>query len=198
MTINRFALVAMPLIAFCLIRAQVAQAQTSSNRSNPFEAVPKPAEPAAPKVSGPIIEAIEFRGTTRNAQSALRAVLTSRVGGTYDTETLRRDVQALYATTRFSRIVSETEPGRAGVIVRLLLVERPLIQSVEYQGDDTVTVGAILDRLSNARSNLGLRLSFTRTSLGGQRLQSRNLWLKEDSETSRSFQWWNRLGCPHP
>jgi outer membrane protein assembly factor BamA len=73
------------------------------------------------------------------------------VNGAYDVETLRRDSQALYETGRFSDVVWETVPGPAGVIVRFMVVERPLIQSIEYEGDDTVTMAEILERFKQRK-----------------------------------------------
>ncbi len=44
--------------------------------------------------------------------------------------------------------------GPAGAIVRFVVVERPLIQSIEYQGDDTVTISEILERFKERKVNL--------------------------------------------
>jgi outer membrane protein insertion porin family len=149
-------------IGLCVPRVSIVSAQTtkpqepapSSTQRNPFEAIPEPREEPTPKVSGPTIEAIEFRGAMRVPQSNLQVVIASRVGGAYNAETLRRDSQALYNTGRFSRIVWETEPGSAGDIVRFVVVERPLIQSIEYQGDDTVTIPEILERFRQRKVKL--------------------------------------------
>ena len=64
-----YTLVLAPLIGLCLLQAPVVSAQTtkpqepapSSTQRNPFEAVPEAPRFPAPEVSGPIIEAIEFR-----------------------------------------------------------------------------------------------------------------------------------------
>jgi outer membrane protein insertion porin family len=149
-------------IGLCLLRASIVSAQTtkpqepapSSTQRNPFEAVPEPRQERAPKVSGRTIEAIEFLGARRLAQSTLQVLISSRVGGAYNAETLRRDSQALYKTGRFSDIFWETEPGSTGDIVRFIVVERPLIQSIEYQGDDTVTVDEILERFRQRKVRL--------------------------------------------
>src|SRR5262245_29901875 len=133
------------LVLLIAVGALLGQEPRPSQR-NPFEAVPKAPESVSRKVSGPPIEAIEFRGTRRLSPSILRALTVSRVGGVYDVETLRRDTEALYKTGRFSDIVSETEPGPAGAIVRFVVVERPLIRSLEYQGDGTLTITEILER----------------------------------------------------
>lgn len=130
------------------------EAVPSSTRRLHFEPVPKPPEDPPPDVSGPRIEAIEFRNAKRVPSFALRAIITSREGGVYDMETLRRDAQALYNTGRFSDVFWRTETGPEGVIVRFVLVERPLIQSVEYQGDKTVTIPEILERFKQRKITL--------------------------------------------
>ena len=171
---RRYTLVLASLIGICLLRAQIGPAQAtkprepalSSTQHNPFEAVPEPPQPPPPKVSGPTIEAIEFRCARRLPQSALRAVIASRVGGAYDFETLRRDSQALYNTGRFSNIAWETEMGPAGAIVRFVVVERPLIQSIEYQGDDTVTIREILERFKERKVNLRVETLYNDDELG--------------------------------
>lgn len=138
-----------PLLSLCLFD-QILSAQRS-----PFEAVPKPPATPAPTVSGFNIESIEFRGARRIPQSTLRALIASRVGGAYDIATLRRDGQALQNTRRFSTILLETEPGRAGAIVRFVLAERPLIQAFDYQGDNILTIEEILERFR--QRNITLR-----------------------------------------
>jgi outer membrane protein insertion porin family len=157
-----YTLVLAPLIGLCVLQAQIVPAQAtkrqetapSSTQRNPFEAVPEPPQSPPPKASGPTIEAIEFRGAKRVPQFALRAVIASRVGGAYDIETLRRDSRALYNTGRFSYIAWETEPRLAGAIVRFVVVERPVIQSIEYQGDDSVTIPEILERFEQRKVRL--------------------------------------------
>ena len=160
-----------PLIGLCLLRAQIVPAQTTKpqepalTQRNPFEAVPEPPPSPAPKVSGPTIVAIEFRGASRTPEAILRVFITSRVGGAYDAATLRRDAQALYNTGRFSDIVWETEESRAGPIVRFVVVERPLIQSIEYQGDDTVTIPEILERFEQRKVRLRVETLFNEDEL---------------------------------
>jgi outer membrane protein insertion porin family len=161
-------------IGVCLVRAQIVTAQptkpeepaSSSIQRNPFEAVPEARQYPPPKVSGPLIEAIEFRGARRLPQALLRAVIASRAGGAYDLETLLRDSQALYNTGRFSNIAWETELGPAGAIVRFVVVERPLIRSIEYQGDDTVTVPEILERFEQRKVKLRVETLYNENELG--------------------------------
>lgn len=145
-----------PLLLAQNVPAQATQPREPARSSTHirFEEVPEPPEPPPPKITGPTIEAIEFRGARRTSQFALRAIITSRVDGAYDLETLRSDSQALYKTARFSDVYWATEPGHAGVIVRFVVVERPLVQSIEYQGDDTVTIAEILEGFKQRKITL--------------------------------------------
>jgi outer membrane protein insertion porin family len=148
------------LLPICLCLLQPAITQRS-----PFEAVPEPSPSPTQKVPGPTIEAIEIRGAVRSPQSSLLALIVSRVGGAYDTETLRRDSQALYNTRRFSEVSWETEPGPSGARVRFWVLERPLIQSIEYQGDDTVTISEILERFKQRKIQLRAETLYDRDEL---------------------------------
>lgn len=160
------------LLGFGLLQAQTVPATKpqksapSSTQRNPFESVPQPPESSSPKIAGPTIGTIEFRGASRVSQSSLRAVIESRVGSAYDREILRRDAQTLYNTGRFSDIRWESEPGPAGAIVRFVVVERPLIQSIEYQGDDTVTISEVLERLKRRKVKLGVETLYIEDQLG--------------------------------
>lgn len=147
-------------------RASDEPQKSASTQRNPFESVSQPPESSPPKISGPTIGTIEFRGARRVSQSSLRAVIESRVGSAYDRETLRRDAQALYNTGRFSNIRWESEPGPAGAIVRFVVVERPLIQSIEYQGDDTVAISEVLERLKQRKVKLGVETLYIEDQLG--------------------------------
>lgn len=162
-------LVLVHLIALCVLQAQNAPAQAAQPQSpaqhNPFEAIPGLLPAPPPKLSGPAIKAIEFRGANRILQSALRAVIFSRVGEVYDVETLQRDSQALKNTRRFSHVGWEAEPGPSGAIVRFVLVERPLIESVDFQGDSTVTLEEVLERLEQRKVNLKVETLFDEDEL---------------------------------
>lgn len=81
-------------------------------------------------------------------------------------ENLRRDSRALYNTGRFSNIAWQTEMGPADAIVRFVVVERPLIESIEYQGDDTVTISEILERFKERKVNLRMDTLYNDGELG--------------------------------
>lgn len=134
--------------------AQVEASAPSSAQRRPFEAIPEPRSAPPQKRSGPTIQAMEFRGTARVQLSALRAVISTRVGDVYDLGALQNDAQALRRTQRFSQVEWEAEPSPEGVIVRFVLIDRPLIESIEYRGDSTVTIAEILERFQERKLKL--------------------------------------------
>lgn len=163
---------------------QPAPTPPPQNQPNPFETVPDvpeppktaprpsapqqgpqletPKEPEAPKpaVRTDVIEAIEFRGSRRVPQDTLRAMIFSKRGDRLEPETLRRDFMALWNTGRFDDITLETEPGPAGVIVRFVLVERPVVRSIKYEGVKSITVSEILDRFKERHVGLSVESQY--------------------------------------
>jgi outer membrane protein insertion porin family len=134
----------------------------------PFEA-PKPAAPdaAAPPATPAqdatrpadtpvedVIEAIEFRGSRRVPQDTLRALIVTKKGDRYSTETLTRDFMALWNTARFDDIRLEREAGRTGWIIRFLVTERRVVRSIKYDGMKSITVSEILDRFKERKVGL--------------------------------------------
>lgn len=137
---------------------------STANRKNPFEAVREPESSPARKASGPLIEAIEFRGTRRVTPGILKALIVSRAGGVYDVETLRQDMEALQKTQRFSRVFMETEPGPSGQVVRFHVTERPLIETISFEGGGA-RLAEVLDRLRERNVRLGMGMLYDEDQL---------------------------------
>jgi outer membrane protein insertion porin family len=149
--------------------------QTPPKKPNPFENVPQ-AQPEAPKPQPPavqtppkqetvqatqpgqppenIIEAFDFRGARRVRQDTLQALIVSKKGDRYDEEILHRDFMALWNSGRFDDLRIEREPGKVGWIIRFVVVERPVVRSIKYDGNKSVTVSEILDRYKERKVGL--------------------------------------------
>jgi outer membrane protein insertion porin family len=143
-------------------------------QNNPFEAVPQsPQEPPpqqaprletpAPAVQQPrpgenppedVIDSIEFRGARRVPQDTLRALIFTKKGDKYDEETLHRDFVTLWNTGRFDDIRMEREAGRAGWIIRFVVVERRIVRSIKYDGLKSIQVSEVLDRFKERKVGL--------------------------------------------
>ena len=161
------------ICALCVLRAQNVPTQTahpqasarSSAQRSPFEAIPEPRQASPQKRSGRTIKTVELRGASRIQESALRAIIVTRVGGPYDVAALQNDCQALRDTRRFAHVAWEAEPTPEGTIARFVLVERPLIESIEYQGDNSLTIEEILERFKQRKINLRVETLFDEDEL---------------------------------
>jgi outer membrane protein insertion porin family len=121
---------------------------------------PRQAEQPKGSETGQLIEAIEFRGARRVPQDTLKQLISSKPGDYLNEETLRRDFMTLFNQGRFDDIRIETEPGRTGIIVRFVLVERRVIRSIEYPGAKSVTVSEILDRFKERKVGLSVESQY--------------------------------------
>jgi outer membrane protein insertion porin family len=147
--------------------------------ANPFETVPVGADPNQPQQPGQIkapppfeapkpvantntfagvnqniVGEIQFRGARRVPQDTLRALIFTKVGDTYNEETLRRDFNALWNQQRFDDIRLESEPGPNGLILRFIVQERAVIRSIKYENIKSLTTSEILDRFKERKVGL--------------------------------------------
>ena len=149
------------------------QQQQQPKPPNPFETVPtapseqKPAPPPPPPAANQpsratrpgqppenVIEAIEFRGARRVRQDTLQALIFSKKGDPFDEQTLHRDFMALWNSGRFDDLRIEREPGKQGWIIRFVVVERPVVRTIKYEGNKSVSVSDILDRFKDKKVGL--------------------------------------------
>ncbi len=158
--------------------AQNQQQQQPPKPPNPFENVPQSPQQQAPKPTPApqapppaaaqepsratrpgqpptnTIEAIEFRGARRVRQDTLQALIFSKKGDQFDENSLHRDFMALWNSGRFDDIRIEREPGKEGWIIRFVVVERPVVRTIKYEGNKSVSVSDILDRYKDKKVGL--------------------------------------------
>jgi outer membrane protein insertion porin family len=121
---------------------------------------PPAAEPQAPRAvqagqpPDNVIEAIEFRGARRVRQDTLQALIFTKKGDRFDGESLHRDFMALWNSGRFDDIRIEREAGKEGWIIRFVVVERPVVRTIKYEGNKSVSVSDILDRYKDRKVGL--------------------------------------------
>ncbi len=143
---------------------------------NPFEAVPQgkeeqapkpaqpPAQPAAPAAAAVVarpgqppqnvIEEIQFRGARRVRQDTLQSLIFSKKGDPLDEDTLHRDFMQLWNSQRFDDLRIEREPGKEGWIIRFVVVERPVVRTIKYDGNKSVSESDILDAFKEKKVGL--------------------------------------------
>jgi outer membrane protein insertion porin family len=167
---------------------------------NPFETVPEekaPETPPPPPAHGiqpppenpqaagvpDVIEAIEFRGTRRVPQATLRALIFSKPGDKIDEEALHRDFMTLWNTGRLDDLRLEREPGKNGWIIRFVVQERPVIRSITYEGNKSVSVSDILDRYKERKVGLTVEQQYDQSKVQ----KARNALLELLSERGKQY-----------
>ena len=93
-------------------------------------------------------DALAFRGSTRTAESALRAETGITPGTPLNYRDVQRAVRSLFATGQFDdvRAACEVSPaGRAMLVFELR--ERPLLSEIEVRGVDRISSGDVRDRI---------------------------------------------------
>jgi outer membrane protein insertion porin family len=130
----------------------------------PSQPAAQPAQPAAapqaPRATPPgqppenIIEAINFRGARRVRQDTLQALIFSKKGDRFDEDSLHRDFVALWNSQRFDDLRIEREPGKEGWIITFIVVERPVVRTIKYEGNKSVSQSDILDRYKEKKVGL--------------------------------------------
>lgn len=159
-------------------------APAKAKPANPFETVTEAAAPPKPVAETDIIDAIEFRNARRISQDTLRAIIFTKRGDVYNEQNLHRDLLTLWNQGRFDDIRMERERSEnGGWIVRFVLQERPVIRSLEFKGNKTVTNSDILDRFRERRVGLSVESMFD-----PNRLQRARIVLQELlAERGRQF-----------
>ncbi|MGA2183656.1 MAG: outer membrane protein assembly factor BamA [Bryobacteraceae bacterium] len=156
------------------------------NSQNPFETVPEEKEQPAPAPAAPapargvqpppaptaqpggvpdVIETIEFRGTRRVPQDTLRALIFSKPGDKLDEDVLHRDFMTLWNTGRLDDLRLEREPGKNGWIIRFMIQERPVVRSITYEGNKSVSVSDILDRYKERKVGLSVESQYDQSKV---------------------------------
>lgn len=110
---------------------------------------------AAPAVAGQRIERFEAQGNTSVASDTIRVYLGVNPGDPYDPAALQRNFLNLWQTGLFDDIRIEAEQGTSGgVVVRVVVKERPRIGAVEYRGNKDLTTAKITEQLDKDKIDL--------------------------------------------
>ncbi len=98
-------------------------------------------------LSREIVEKIEIVGNERITRETILYYISSNEGDNYNEELLRRDFRVLWSTGFFSNIKIEAEEGAKGKIIRIILVENPVIKEVVYKTGKKLKEDDIVNKL---------------------------------------------------
>jgi outer membrane protein insertion porin family len=81
------------------------------------------------------IDRIEISGNRNVSEQRILLLMKTKTGGEFNEEVLKEDVRSLVETGFFSDVRYSTEEGKAGVIVRIYVVEKPVIRDIQFAGN---------------------------------------------------------------
>jgi outer membrane protein insertion porin family len=113
--------------------------------------IPETSAQVTPRLT---IERIDIRGNRRIQEDTIRFYIQSRPGEPYDEGRLELDLRALYKANFFENIEIEERDGDSGKIVTFTVKEKPLIRSINYQGNKSFTESNILDHFKEKKVGL--------------------------------------------
>ncbi|MBI5308221.1 MAG: outer membrane protein assembly factor BamA [Planctomycetes bacterium] len=91
----------------------------------------------------PIIKKIEFRGNQRISVSAVRGSISVKEGDPFDSQLISRDVDAIWSLGFFDNIEIEIEQLEDGLKLVFLVVERAVIDEIQFQGNKRIKTKAL-------------------------------------------------------
>jgi outer membrane protein insertion porin family len=104
----------------------------------------------------PIVNSIEIKGLKRIEEGAVKSKLSQKIGETVSQEKTSEDIKTIFKMGYFEDVQVEIEPFEGGVRLSYIIVEKPTVIRIDFQGnkglDDakikekiTITPGSIAD-----------------------------------------------------
>ncbi len=105
----------------------------------------------APATEGPVVTAIQYEGLEALSDETLSYYLGLEVGRPLNRAGLNRAIHDLWSRGLIDDIQVEEQATDGGVTVRVILRERPLLRSVEYEGLKKLNRSDVEDRIDEER-----------------------------------------------
>ena len=86
-----------------------------------------------------------IQGNRRIPEDTIRFYIQTKPGERYSSTKLAFDVQALYKANFFENIEVKERDGESGKIITFTVDEKPLIRSIQYLGNSSLTESEILE-----------------------------------------------------
>ena len=91
---------------------------------------------------------IRVEGASRVGSDAIFRVMKSRVGEGFDPAKIRADVKAVYHMGYFSDVKIDAEEVPGGLRLVVLVTEKPIVSSIDIEGNDEVETSELMEALS--------------------------------------------------
>ncbi len=132
------------LVVCAALGSQQATGQGPPN-TNPGGAAPMPLPPVVAPVAAPTLQVLDIRidGNRKHSRDSVLGAMTTRIGHAFDQSAFEKDVRKLTSRSWFVHVVPKKEYVPGGMVITLLVVERPVLQYVKYFGMDKVSTRAL-------------------------------------------------------
>jgi outer membrane protein insertion porin family len=100
------------------------------------------------------IDQIRVIGNRRIPRETILARLFTHPGDTYDPISIERDFNSLWNTSYFDDLRITREDTEKGIILNIIIREKPYIREINYKGLSSITVSDVLDRYKKEKVSL--------------------------------------------
>ena len=111
------------------------------------------------------IEQIRVIGNRRIPKETILARMFTHVGDTYDPISIERDFNSLWNTGYFENLSITREDTEKGVILNVIVTEKPTIREINYKGLSSVSVSDVLDRFKKEKVGLSVESQYDPTRI---------------------------------
>src|SRR5580700_3871160 len=121
----------------------------------------------APAAAAPqnVITQIRVIGNRRIPRETVLARLFSHPGDVYDPATIERDFNSLWNTGYFENLQIAREDTPKGIILDVIVKEKPTIREINYKGLNSVSTSDVLDRFKKEHVSLSVESPYDPTKL---------------------------------
>src|SRR6201996_4781179 len=111
------------------------------------------------------IAQIRVIGNRRIPRETVLARLFSHPGDAYDPATIERDFNSLWNTGYFENLQIAREDTPKGIILDVIVKEKPIIREINYKGLNSVSTSDVLDRFKKEHVSLSVESPYDPTRL---------------------------------
>src|ERR1700733_7426767 len=112
-----------------------------------------------------VITQIRVIGNRRIPRETVLARLFSHPGDVYDPATIERDFNSLWNTGYFEDLQITREDTAQGIVLNVIVKEKPTIREINYKGLNSVSTSDVLDRFKKEHVSLSVESPYDPTRL---------------------------------
>src|ERR1700689_1791675 len=112
-----------------------------------------------------VVTQIRVIGNRRIPRETVLARLFTHPGDTYDPATIERDFNSLWNTGYFENLQIAREDTPKGIVLDIIVKEKPTIREINYKGLNSVSTSDVLDRFKKEHVTLSVESPYDPTRL---------------------------------